>query len=65
MTSIAKTYEPKGFEKIITELWESAGAFRADAFSDKPAFNGPSAGGNRIGWLCSEKATGRIPKTGI
>ena len=38
MTSLAKTYEPKGFEKIITELWESAGAFRADAFSDKPAF---------------------------
>ena len=38
MNSLAKTYEPKGFEKIITELWESAGAFRADAFSDKPAF---------------------------
>ena len=38
MTSLAKTYEPKGFEKIIAELWESAGAFRADAFSNKPAF---------------------------
>ena len=38
MTSLAKTYEPKGFEKIITELWESAGAFRTDAFSDKAAF---------------------------
>ena len=38
MTSLAKTYEPKGFEKIITELWESAGSFSADAFSDKPAF---------------------------
>ena len=38
MTTLAKTYEPKGFEKIITELWESEGAFRANAFSDKPAF---------------------------
>ena len=36
MTTLAKTYEPKGFEKIITELWESEGAFRANAFSDKP-----------------------------
>ena len=56
MTTLAKTYEPKGFEKIITELWDSEGAFRANAFSDKPAFNGPSARRNRIGWLCSEKA---------
>ena len=38
MTTLAKNYEPKGFEKIITELWESEGAFRANAFSDKPAF---------------------------
>ena len=38
MTSLAKIYEPKEFEKIITELWESAGAFRADAFSNKPSF---------------------------
>ena len=38
MTSLTKIYEPKGLEKIITELWESAGAFRADAFSEKPAF---------------------------
>ncbi len=38
MTSLAKTYDPKAFEKIITEQWERNGAFRADAFSDKPAF---------------------------
>ena len=38
MTTLAKNYEPKGFEKVITELWESEGTFRPNAFSDKPAF---------------------------
>ncbi len=38
MTSLPKNYDPKGFEKIITKLWESADAFRADAFSSKSAF---------------------------
>jgi len=38
MTSLAKAYDPQAFEKQIAEQWESSGAFRADANSEKPAF---------------------------
>ncbi|MEC7886228.1 MAG: valine--tRNA ligase [SAR324 cluster bacterium] len=38
MSSLAKAYDPQAFEKQIAEQWESSGAFRADANSEKPAF---------------------------
>ena len=38
MTSLAKAYDPQVFEKNIAEQWESSGAFRVDAHSNKPAF---------------------------
>ena len=38
MSSLAKAYDPKAFEEQIAEQWESSGAFRADANSEKPAF---------------------------
>jgi len=38
MSSLAKAYNPQAFEKQIAEQWESSGAFRADANSEKPAF---------------------------
>ena len=38
MTSLAKAYDPQVFEKNIAEQWESSGAFRVNAHSNKPAF---------------------------
>ena len=36
--NLAKTYDPKGFEDRIYEMWETAGAFRAERDPEKKPF---------------------------